>query len=336
MRLTFALVTCLYLVFPVLRVEPTSLKRYEFSLIRMGTLFRIVLYAQDPAVASQASTEAFERIEALEQILSDYREDSELNRVCRQAFQSPQLVSPELFYVLQRSLYFSELSEGAFDVTIGPVVKLWRESRRDQHLPDAERLSRARLAVGFQNIVLDSETRTVFLRRDDMKLDLGAIAKGYAADQAMAVLRKYGINRTLVDAGGDLSLGDPPPGFQGWDIRIHGWDKEPKSESLWLRLHNVGIATSGDEFQFLEKHGQHFSHIINPSDALGVRDSVSTTVIAKDGISADALATALSILPVSKALALADSQENVSAFLVRRNGDKLSCFKSRNFPEFSR
>ena len=324
------------MIFRVLQVEPTVLKRYEFSLIRMGTSFRIVFYAEDPSIASQASTEAFERIEQLEQILSDYREESELNRVCRKAFQSPQRVSPELFYVLQRSLHFSELSEGTFDVTIGPVVQLWREARRDKRLPDAERLSRARLAVGFQNVVLDSETRTVFLKRDDMKLDLGAIAKGYAADQAMAVLRKYGINRILVDAGGDLSLGDPPPGSPGWDIRIHEWDKEKKSQGLWLRLHNVGIATSGDTFQFLEKQGEHFSHIINPADAIGIRDSVSTTVIAQDGISADALATALSILPASKAIALADSQENVSAFLVRRNGNKFMCFKSRSFPAFSK
>ena len=335
-HLTFFLVTCLCLIFRVLQVDPTSLKRYEFSLIRMGTSFRMVFYAQDPGIASQASSEAFERIEQLEQILSDYREESELNRICRTAFQSPQRVSPELFYVLQRSLHFSELSEGSFDVTIGPVVKLWREARHDKRLPDAERLSRARLAVGFQNLVLDSKTRTVFLKRDDMKLDLGAIAKGYAADQALAVLREYGINRTLVDAGGDLSLGDPPPGSRGWEIQIQEWDKEPKSEDLWLRLHNVGVATSGDTFQFLEKQGEHFSHIINPSDAIGVRDSVSTTVIAQDGISADALATALSILPVSKAIALADSLENVSAFLVRRNGNKLLCFKSKSFPAFSR
>ncbi len=335
-HITFFLVTCLCLIFRVLEVEPTSLKRYEFSLIRMGTAFRMVFYAQDPGIASQASTEAFERIEQLEQILSDYREESELNRICGTAFRAPQRVSPELFHVLERSLHFSELSEGTFDVTIGPVVKLWREARREKRLPDAERLSRARLAVGFQNVVLDSETGTVFLKRDDMKLDLGAIAKGYAADQALAVLRGYGINRILIDAGGDLSLGDPPPGSRGWDIRIHEWDKEPRSEGLWLRLRNVGIATSGDTFQFLEKQGEHLSHIINPSDGIGIRDSVSTTVIAQDGISADALATALSILPVSKALALADSLENVSAFLVRRNGNKVLCFKSRNFPAFSR
>lgn len=172
----------------------------------------MVFYTQDPGIASQASTKAFERIEQLEQMLSDYREESELNRVCRTASQAPQRVSPELFFVLQSSLYFSELSEGTFDVTIGPVVQLWREARRDKRLPDAERLSRARLAVGFRNVVLDSETRTVFLKRNDMQLDLGAIAKGYAADQALAVLREYGINRILVDAGGDLSLGDPPPG----------------------------------------------------------------------------------------------------------------------------
>jgi thiamine biosynthesis lipoprotein len=311
-----------------------SLKPYEFSLIRMGTSFRIVLYSSDPNLASQAASEAFERVEQLEQIFSDYREDSELLRVCRKASQSPQLVSSELFQVLKSSLYFSELSDGAFDVTIGPVVKLWREARRNKRLPDAEQLSNARQAVGYQNIVLDPTARTVFLKRDDMRLDLGAIAKGYATDQALRVLESYGIRSALVDGGGDLSLGDSPPGTRGWDIQIHTWTGEPATEHPWLQLHNVAIATSGDAFQYLEAKGQHFSHIINPSEGLGLRDSVSTTVIAPDGTTADALATTLSILPVPRALSLADSLESVSAFLVRRKGKELSTFTSQKFPRF--
>jgi thiamine biosynthesis lipoprotein len=236
--------------------------------------------------------------------------------------------------VLKSSLYFSELSDGAFDVTIGPVVRLWREARRLNRLPDAEQLSNARQAVGYRNMVLDPANQTVFLKRDDMRLDLGAIAKGYAADQALRVLESHGIRSALVDGGGDLSLGDSPPGTRGWDIQIHAWTAEPATEHLWLQLHNLAIATSGDAFQNLEAKGQHFSHIINPSEGLGLRDSVSTTVIAPDGTTADALATTLSILPVPRALSLADSLENVSAFLVRRKGTELSTFTSRKFPPF--
>ena len=334
-RIAFFLAACLSLASSVLLGETRSLKSFEFSLIRMGTSFRIVFYAPERRLATQAATKVFERVEQIEQILSDYREDSEVNGVCRNAHQSPQSVSPDLFFILEKSLYFSELSGGAFDVTIGPVVRLWREARHNQRLPDAERLSKARLAVGYQNVILDPNARMVFLKRDDMVLDLGAIAKGYAADQALAMLREYGFSRALVDAGGDLSLGDSPPGTRGWDVQIRNWTPESRSESHWLQLHNVAIATSGDTFQFLKAKGQHFSHIINPSDALGVRDSVITVVIAPDGTTADALATTFSILPVSKAMSLADSVENVSAYLVRRKGKELLTFASRRFPHFS-
>ena len=311
-------------------------KPFEYSLPRMGTVFRIVLYAPNATIASEASSEAFDRVEQLEQIFSDYREDSELMRVCRTASQSPQRLSPDLFSILQSSLRFSELSDGAFDVTIGPIVNLWREARRQQHLPDAERLSKARLAVGYRNMVLDSDDRSLFLKRGDMSLDLGAIAKGYAADQARTVLQKYGIRNSLVAAGGDLSLGDPPPGAEGWDVQIRSWGSGSVAESQPLQLHNCSVSTSGDKFQFLEAKGKRYSHIIDPNTGLGLTDSVTTTVIAPDGTTADALATTLSILPVSRALALADSLDRVAVFLVRRQGKEFIEFRSRRFLPFSR
>jgi thiamine biosynthesis lipoprotein len=167
--------------------------RYEFSLPRMGTVFRIILYAQDQVTASKAATAAFERVEQLEQIFSDYRADSELSRLGRTAARAPQPISQELYSVLEESLRISELSGGAFDVSIGPVVVLWREARRAKRLPDAAQLARARLAVGYQNIVLDPQEHTVFLKRDDMHLDLGGIAKGFAGDAALEVLQSQGI-----------------------------------------------------------------------------------------------------------------------------------------------
>ncbi len=311
------------------------LQLYEFSLVRMGTQVRIVLYAHDHATASQAASDAYERIEHLEQIFSDYREDSELMRICRSASQSPRVVSPELFFILDKSLYFSRLSDGAFDVTVGPVVKLWREARRLRQLPEAEQLAKAKLLVGYQNLVLDPAQGTVFLKRDGMDLDLGAIAKGYAADQALAILRNYGIRRALVDAGGDLSLGDPPPGRPGWRIEIQSPELKSGLGPCELFLHNTAVATSGDAYQFLETRGQRFSHIIKPSEALGVRDSVIATVIAPDGTTADAMATTLSVLTPSQGLELANSLEGVSAFLVRRQGNDLHTFASSRFPPFT-
>ena len=316
--------------------ETGPLKPFEYSLPRMGTVFRIVLYAANSTIASEASSEAFDRVEQLEQIFSDYREDSELMRVCRTASQSPQRLSSDLYMILQSSLRFSALSDGAFDVTIGPIVRLWREARSQQRLPEAERLSKARLAVGYHNLVLDPDDHTLFLKRDDMSLDLGAIAKGYAADQARAVLEKYGIRKALVAAGGDLSIGDPPPATEGWEVQIRSWTSGSIADSGMLQLHNCNVSTSGDKFQFLEAKGTRYSHIIDPQTGLGITDSVSTTVIAPDGATADALATTLSILPVKRALALADLQDQVAAFLVRRQGKQFVEFRSRRFPPVAR
>jgi len=333
-RLFFFLAGGLCLAWPAL-AKASPLKRFEYSLPRMGTIFRIVLYAGNATLASEASSEAFERVEQLEQIFSDYREDSELMRVCRTASQSPQRVSPDLFSILQSSQRVSELSDGAFDVTIGPVVRLWREARRQRRLPEAEQLSKAKLAVGYRNVVLDPDDLSVFLKRDHMSLDLGAIAKGYAADQARMVLEKHGIHCALVAAGGDLSIGDPPPGAAGWDVEIRSWTSGSESESQTLQLHNCSTSTSGDKFQFLEVKGKRYSHIIDPNTGLGLTDSASTTVIAPDGTTADALATTLSILSVSRALSLADSLDQVAAFLVRRQGGKFITVRSRRFPPFS-
>jgi thiamine biosynthesis lipoprotein len=308
------------------------LGRYEFSLPRMGTVFRIILYAQDQVTASKASTAAFERVEQLEQIFSDYREDSELSRLSRTAARAPQPASKELYSVLEESLRISELSGGAFDVSIGPVVVLWREARRAKRLPDAARLAEAKLAVGYQNIVLDPQEHTAFLKRDDMRLDLGGIAKGFAGDAALEVLQSQGIRSSLVDAGGDVSIGDAPPGQPGWRVNIRKAGPTSALPDGGLILHNVAIATSGDALQYVESHRRRFSHIINPPDGLGIRDSVSTTVIAPRGATADGLATALSILPVPEGLKLVESLEKVSAFLVRHTGKGLQFYASRRFP----
>lgn len=308
------------------------LNRYEFSLPRMGTIFRIILYAQNQVTASKAATAAFERVEQLEQIFSDYREGSELSRLCRTAGRAPQPVSNELYSILEESLRISELSGGAFDVSIGPLAVLWREARLDKRLPDAALLAKARLAVGFQNIVLDPEEHTVFLKRDDMRLDLGAIAPGFSGDAVLEVLRFHGIRSALVDTGGELSLGNPPPGLPGWRVEIQDGGAGFARQVGTLTLHNVTIATSGDALQFLEAGGQHFSHVIDPVEGLGVRNCVSTTVIAPGGATADGLSTALSVLPVSEGLKLVDSLEAISAFLVRRTTKGLQLHASSRFP----
>src|SRR5208283_5326728 len=159
------------------------LKRFEYSLPRMGTMFRIEMYSADSVQASKAAEAAFARAEELEQIMSDYRPDSELMRLAREGATAPFPASSDLYDVLAKSLWTSQLSRGVFDVSISPLVDLWRDARKTGRLPDPEEIKRAKALVDYHNIELDAARHTVFLKRPGMRLDLGAIGKGYTADQ---------------------------------------------------------------------------------------------------------------------------------------------------------
>ena len=317
---------------PVGCAEGSALRRYEFSLVRMGTLVRVVLYTGEEEKAQKAASAVFDRIEELEDILSDYRDESELNRLTREAVERPQAVSPELFSVLEQSQKFSRLSGGAFDITIGPVVRLWREARRAHRLPDAAKLAKARELVDYRNIEVDPVTRTVMLKRAGMQLDLGGIAKGYAADQAIELLESRGIRTALVALGGDIRVSGTPPGTRGWKVAVENPDPQGRKNLCTLRLTEGAISTSGDTQQFLESGGARYSHIINPASGVGLKNAAGTTVIARDGTTADALATTLSVMPVEQGLRLVESVEGASAFLVRRTANGFQFFHSRGFP----
>ncbi len=199
--------------------EP-ALTRHTFTEPHMGTRFRIIVYAANPDAAGKAAKDAFARIASLNATMSDYDKTSELMRLCDKAGGPPEPVSKELFFVLCRAQEVSRQSSGAFDVTVGPVVKLWRTARKLRKLPDAEKLAAARALVDWRNVRLDKDKQTVQLLKAGMQLDLGGIAKGYAADEALAVLQKHGIDRALVAAGGDIAVSGPPAGADGWRIAI--------------------------------------------------------------------------------------------------------------------
>ena len=315
-----------------LSARDQRLKRYEFSLPRMGTIFRIELYSPDDATASKAADAAFARAEELEQIMSDYREDSELMRLAREGVSAPFPVSNDLYDVLAKSIRISQLSRGAFDVTISPLVELWRNTRKTGRLPDASELARARALVDYRNLELDAARRTVFLKRAGMKLDLGAIGKGYAADQMLAVLQSRGLRQAMVVAGGEVAVGAPPPGEPGWRVALDTPDTGPGNPPCTLSLHDAAVSTSGDSKQFVEVNGRRYSHVIDPSTGLGLEGMASTTVIARDSTTTDALATALSIVPVAEGIRLAESLSGVAVYMVRQDGNGWRRYASRGFP----
>jgi len=294
----------------------------------MGTLFRIVLYSSEQVKAQGAADAAFERIEELEEVMSTYREESELRLVSRHAFETPQVLSRDLYSVLDQSLQISRLTNGAFDVTIRPLVEIWRCARRDGRLPDRSLLEEARRRVGYKKLLLNPRTRSLRFRVAGVQLDLGGIGKGCAADQALLVLREHQIESALVYAGGDIRIGAPPPGRRGWTIEL----SESEEGDPGVVLSNCSIASSGDTFQFVEIGGARYSHIIDPFSGLGIQGQRSATVIAPKAIVADALATALCVLGPEKGFELIRGVDGVSALFARHAEGKKMVDRSSGFP----
>ncbi len=228
----------------------------------------------------------------------------------------PVHVSPELAFVLADSLELARRSEGAFDVTVGPLVNLWRKARRTKRLPTAQSLATARKRVGYQSIRLDERARTVELLKPDMRLDFGGIVKGYAADEARAVLKARGLPRALVALAGDISAGEPPPGQLGWRIGIQGIGSGDSPPDEFLLLRNRAVSTAGDTYQFVEIGGNRYSHLVDPKTGLGITRRISVTVIAPTGLASDGLDSAAAILGPEKGRKLLEATPGVSGRIV--------------------
>jgi FAD:protein FMN transferase len=312
------------------------LERFEFSHPGMGTLITIRLYASGAVAAKAAAKEAFQRIDALEDIMSDYQADSELLRLCEQPWGTPVPVSKDLFDVLERAQRISRLSNGAFDVTVGPYVRLWRFARKRKVLPSPAEIAAARAAVGWQKVRLDPRARAVTLLAPNMRLDLGSIGKGYAADQALRIFKDRGIDRALVAASGDIAIGNPPPGQRGWKVAIASFGGATNQPPQTLLLHNAGISTSGDTEQFIEINGVRYSHIVDPATGLGLTQRIQVTVVGPDATTTDSLDTTVSLLGVQRGLALIDSWPRTAALIVTKKDEQTQTFTSRGFSRIAR
>lgn len=295
------------------------LRKFESVKPKMGTGFRIVLYSADEKSARAAIDAVWARIDELNAILSDYDPNSELSRVGQMTNDRPMAqpvqVSDDLYRVLARSLEISEASGGAFDATIGPCVRLWRRSRDMRQLPTPERLAVAMASVGYQFVKLDATRHTVQLMKPHMRLDVGGIAKGFAAHECIELLRRRGINRAMVGAAGDIFVGDPPPGREGWQIAFEEPGEAGSTSGLYVQVRNCALSTSGDTYRFVEIDGQRYSHIINPKTGLGITSRVGVSLIAPTGMTADSMATAMSILDPEKSIELADQTPGVAAMV---------------------
>ena len=266
----------------------------------MGMPVRIVAWTDARAAAETAIAAAFDRIATLDARMSDYRPESEVRRLSSLAGTWTR-ISPELHAVLARAKDIARVTDGAFDPTIGPLTSLWRDARGRQQAPSAAALARARALVGWRDLQLDPERNTARLAKPGMALDVGGIAKGYILQEARDLLVDRGCPRVLLEAGGDIVVGAPPPDKSGWRIDVGGTGPvADRARSLTF----AALATSGASSQFVAADGVHYSHVIDPLTGLGVTHDRVVHVIATDAAIADGLATALGVLAPARAAAV--------------------------------
>lgn len=269
-------------------------ERFSFEQPLMGTLFKITCYAPNKTLAEKVAKEAFTEAEKINELGSDYIADSELLVLSKKPIDAPIAVSPLLYQLVSEAKQMAELTDGAYDPTIGPLSKLWRESRRRHVLPTDAVLASAKASTGHQHLICDSSSKSLIMKKAGMRLDLGGIAKGQAADAMLAVFVRYDLPSTSITAGGDVRLGNPPPGAKGWQVGVRTFDKN--KETATLTLANCAVSTSGDLQQSIEINGVHYAHIIDPATGLGLSKPVAATVIAPTATQSDALATACCVL----------------------------------------
>ena len=309
-------------------------QRFVFEKAEMGVPFRITLYASDEAVARRAADAAFERVEVLNSILSDYDPDSELSRLGQISGQGRAVpVSRDLWQVLELSQRIAEQSDGAFDITIGPLVNLWRRARRKHELPAPDLIAEMRARVGFRKLRLDPAARTAELLAPDMRLDVGGIAKGVAVDAALQVLAAHGITRALVAASGDIGASDAPPGQPGWKIQVAALDAPGAPPAQIVRLRHSAVSTSGDTFQRVEIDGVRYSHIVDPRTGVGLTDHSLVTVLGPDCTTTDSWETTISLLGPERGLALIETIPGAAAHVVRQPGAEIEVRDSRRWRE---
>jgi len=302
------------------RAQVLDERVFRQSRMIMGTSVEITVSQTDSQRAEEATAAAFREVQRMDRLMSHYRQGSEVSQITRHAGEKETAVSPETLEVIERALYFSRLSGGAFDITIGPVFRLW--NFREGKIPEEKSLQENLKKVDYRKIKVDRIKSSVYLEGRGMELDLGAIAKGYAVDRAAAVLRQAGVENFLVSAGGDLTVSGAKGKGMPWSIGIRH-PRLPSELLAQLRPVQAAVATSGDYEKFFLKGGERYHHILTPATGLPARECQSVTIMAPSAMDADALATSIFVLGPKEGFALLERLPDVHAIIVDRRGSVL-------------
>jgi len=304
----------------------------------MGTFAHVVVIAEDSNTAKKCIETAFAEIRKVDELMSDYKTDSEISKLNRDGFKTAVHLSQSTYEVLQRSIEFSKLTDGAFDITVGPLVDLFHSAQEKRVAPTKEQIAQVRSKVGFEKLKLNDQNRTVKFVVDGMRLDLGGIAKGYAVDKAVEAMQTCGASGGMVDIGGDIRcFGIPPEGRNHWLIGLQNPNLEKDTAAsnivLKLKLTKGAVATSGDYQQFVLIEGKRYSHIIDRKTGTSTEGLSSVTIIAENATDADALATAVSVMGTEKGLEIIESTNDTEAILIPA-GKALKFIKTANAEQF--
>ncbi len=282
----------------------------------MGTAVSVELWAEEAQAGQAAIAAVMDEMHRIDRVMSPHKPTSELSRINREAARQPVPLSPELFRLIERSLHFSRLSDGAFDISYAAVGRLYDYRRRVR--PSAAALQAAQECVGWQLLELDPHARTLRFARPGMCIDLGGFAKGYAVDRATLLLRQRGIQHAMVSAGGDSRVIGDRRG-RPWSVAIRDPRREGEVVAV-LPLEDVSISTSGDYERYFDEAGERHHHLIDPATGRSPRGVHSVTILAPDGLSSEAWSKTVFVLGAERGLALVETLPDIDAVVVDAAG----------------
>lgn len=290
----------------------------------MDTFSEISLYSSDRSHALNAMKEAFREMERIEKIFSKFDEKSEVSKINRLAGKEEIIVSLELFKIIERSIYYSKISGGSFDITVASLIDVWDIARKNNSIPDLETIEKALKHVGYKNIVLDEKKQSIRFLDSATKIDLGGIAKGYAVDRAKEILLSYGIENVLINIGGNIFTLGSPSGKKSWQIGIQ--HPRNKNDIIYrLDLKDRAISTSGDYERFFIVDGKRFSHIIDPVSGRPSEGIMSVTVVSDSAERSDALSTIVFVMGIKNGLNLIRSLKGIEVLIFDKDAKLVKC-----------
>ena len=299
--------------------------RFEDSRVSMACVYSVVIYGHDPKQLPLITTSALDEVDRIDALMSNYKPESPLSQINREASKGPVLVEPELFNFLQRCVEYSRESDGAFDITVGPLMKAWGFFRGEGRIPWSFEIWNVMRNVGYQHLLFDLKQRTIRFGRSGMELDLGGIAKGYAVDRVVELLKEYKIERALVSAGGSTIYGlGSPPDRPGWEVKIRDpiYPHDPNKSTATMYLKNQCLSVSGNYEKFFKVRGFTYSHVMDPHTGRPVENMLSVAIVTQNGTDGDALDNSFYVQGVEKSKVLLSKYPGTEVFFFLPDGIK--------------